>query len=230
LAADAAREGIALSEEPPVTEPPVAVAGEDIQAQPRRTGRSRTDLIIAVAAILLSVVSLFVAIQNAWTQREMVAASTWPFVTGWIKIGGNEHGDLQFGIGNSGVGPAKLRSLEVFYKDRPVSSARELMRRCCALPVDAKAANAILSPRTASTVVNQIVLRAGEDQPAFVFRPDPAVADLAHRFGRALNDVSFRICYCSVLDECWRTGSATMEPVRVKSCPAPAHPFESDGP
>jgi hypothetical protein len=211
-------------------EPPLAVSTEDIQVQPRRTGHSRTDLIIAVSAILLSVVSLFVAIQNASTQREMVAASTWPFVTGWIRIGGNEHGDLQLGVGNSGVGPAKLRSFEVFYKDRPVTSARDLLRRCCGLPADAEAANAILVPRTASTIVNQIVLRAGVDQPAFVFRPDPAVSDLAHRFSKAMNNVSFRACYCSVLDECWQTGGTAMEPVRVKSCREPKQRFVADGP
>lgn len=219
-----------MSDEPNNSEPPVAVVGEEIQAAPRRTGRSRFDLIVALSAISISLISLYVAIENASTQREMVSASTWPYVVGWVKVGGNAHSDLQFGVGNSGVGPAKLRSFEVYYKDRPVASARDFLRRCCGLPADAKAADAILGPRTASTIVNQSVLRAGEDQVAFVFRPDPAVADLARRFAVALRQTSFNICYCSVLDECWETSQEGMDPVRVKVCKEPQHPFDTDGP
>ena len=220
-----------MSDEPVAGEPPVAVSSEDVQAAPRRTGRSHLDLIIALTAILLSVISLFVAIQNAWTQREMVAASTWPNVVGYVKIGGNEHQDIMFGLANSGVGPAKLRSFEVFYKGRPVTSARDLLRRCCGLPADVEAANALLAPWTSSTIVNEIVLKAGEDQPAFVLRPDPKAPELAQRFAKALGgDVSFAGCYCSVLDECWTSNLSSLEVTRVRVCPAPAHPFDPDGP
>lgn len=212
-----------------VSEPPLAVSSEDIQAQPRRTGHSLADLIISVSAIVLSVVSLFVAIQNAWTQREMVSASTWPFVTGWVKIGGNAQGVLQFGLGNSGVGPAKVHSFEVIYKGQSMRSARELMRRCCGLPADPKAVDAALSPRTSSTMVNEIVLRSGEDQTAFAYLPDPANPALAQRFTQALRELQFRSCYCSVLDECWETNN-TMTPTRVKSCKEPEHLFDADGP
>lgn len=216
--------------EPHLEEPPVAVSSEDVQAAPRRTGRSRADLIIAVTAILLSVISLFVAIQNAWTQREMVSASTWPYVTGWIKVGANEHGDIQFGIGNSGVGPAKVRSFQVTYKGQVITSAKDLLRRCCGLPADAKTANAMLGPWMASTVVNDIVLRAGDDQPAFVLRPNPANPALAEQYSKAVKELRFETCYCSVLDECWQTGDVAMEPVRVKSCPASQASFDGGGP
>jgi hypothetical protein len=220
---------IKQSEAGRVSEPPMAVSTEDIQVQPRRTGHSRADLIISVSAIVLSVISLFVAIQNAWTQREMVSASTWPFVTGWVKIEAAKQGLLQFGLSNSGVGPAKVHSFEVVYKGQSVRSARDLLRRCCGLPADAKAANAILAPRMSSTMVNEIVLRSGEDQTAFAYVPDRANPALGQRFAQALEELQFRGCYCSVLDECWEI-DGTMSPTRVKSCKAPEHPFEADGP
>lgn len=216
--------------EPRLEEPPVAVSPEDIQVTPRRTGRSRVDLIIAGTAIFLSVVSLFVAIQNAWTQREMVSASTWPFITAYVKIGGNEHNDIQFGISNSGVGPAKIRSYEVFYKGQAVTSFRDILRRCCGLPKDRKTADALLVPQMASAHVNQTVLRAGEDQFVVVFRPDPQKPELAERFSRALSDVSFRGCYCSVLDECWTSELTSTEATRVRTCPDPKRPFDANGP
>jgi hypothetical protein len=219
-----------MADEPQIAEPPVTVSTEDVQAQPRKSGRSRVDLILALTAIFFSGVSLYVAIENAHTQREMVAASTWPFVTGWVKIGGNEHGDLQFGVGNSGVGPAKIHSFEVFYKDRPVTSARDLLRQCCGLPADRKAADAMLLPWMSSTVVNEIVLRAGEDQPAFVLRPDPAAPELGRRLAGAMLELSFRGCYCSTLDECWDSALGSMQPTPVKVCREPSHPFVADGP
>jgi hypothetical protein len=212
-----------------VAEPPVAVSPEDLQVQPRRTGHSRTDFIISVSAIVLSVVSVFVAIQNAWTQREMVSASTWPFVTGWVKIETAKQSLLQFGLSNSGVGPAKVHSFEVIYKGQPVRSARDLMRRCCGLPADPKAADAVLAPRMSSTMVNEVVLRAGEDQTAFAYLPDPANPALAQRFAEALRELQFRSCYCSVLDECWVSNNS-MTPTRVKSCKEPERLFEADGP
>lgn len=212
-----------------VSEPPLAVSTEDIQAQPRRTGHSLADLIISVSAIILSVVSLFVAIQNAWTQREMVSASTWPFVTGWVKIETAKQSLLQFGLANSGVGPAKVHSFEVIYKGQSVRSTRDLMRRCCGLPSDPKIADAILNPRMSSTMVNGVVVRAGEDQTAFAYLPDPANPALGQRFALALRELQFRSCYCSVLDECWKSNNS-MTPTRVKSCKEPEHPFEADGP
>ena len=214
----------------PVAEPPVAVSADDVQAVPRRTGRSRVDLILALTAVFVSIVSLFIGMENVSTQRAMVSASTWPFVIGWIKIGGNEHGDLQFGVGNSGVGPAKIESFEVFYKGTPVTTVRELLRRCCGLPADKKAAAAMLEPWMSSTVVNQTVLRAGEDQPVFVLRPNPAAPDLAVRFSRALTDLRFQGCYCSVLDECREGDLSGTQRVKVKTCKAPEHPFDAGGP
>jgi hypothetical protein len=212
-----------------VSEPPLAVSTEDIQAQPRRTGHSLADLIISVSAIILSVVSLFVAIQNAWTQREMVSASTWPFVGGWVKIETAKQSLLQFGLSNSGVGPAKVHSFEVIYKGQSVRSTRDLMRRCCGLPTDPKKADAILNPRMSSTMVNGVILRSGEDQTAFAYLPDPANPALGQRFAQALRELQFRSCYCSVLDECWESNNS-MTPTRVKSCKEPEHPFEADGP
>jgi len=214
----------------PVAEPPVAVSADDVVATPRRTGFSRVDLILALTAVFVSIVSLIVAIQNARTQREMVSASTWPFVTSWIKLGGNEHNDIQFGIGNSGVGPAKIENYEVFYKGRSVRSARDLLRRCCGLPAERKTADAALNRWMSSTVTNQTVLRAGEDQPVIVLRPDPENSRLAERFAAALRDVTYSACYCSVLDECWTSTLGSTQAVRVKTCPVPEHAFDAGGP
>ena len=211
-------------------EPPVSVSTEDVQAQPRRTGRSRVDLILAVTAIFLSAVSLFVAMENSQTQREMVSASTWPFPTTFIKIGANEHGDVVLGLVNAGVGPAKLQSFEVFYKGKPVTSALDLLRRCCGLSADGKAAAAAVNGWLYRATVDDVVLRVGEELPAITVRPNPKDPQLAERFGRALSDITYQGGYCSVLDECWSSDFAATRATKVKQCPAPAHPFHTADP
>src|ERR1700761_2477293 len=101
--------------------PPIESGADDVSAQPRHTGNGRLDLVLAVSAIFISAVSLAVAIEHGRTERDLVAASSWPFLR---EILSNESGTspdsaVAFGVSNGGVGPAKVESFEVFYKGRP---------------------------------------------------------------------------------------------------------------
>jgi hypothetical protein len=210
-------------------EPPVSVTAEEVHAHPRRTGHTRMDLVLAVSAIFISAVSLFVAIEHGKTQRDLVSASSWPFVSSYIKIGANERQDIILGIVNAGVGPAKLQGYEVYYKGRPVRSGIELLRRCCGLPADKKALAQAVNGRLFSASADDIVLRAGEDLAILTLRPDPEHPELAMRFAQALRHVSFRGCYCSVLDECWQSDLVDSRVTKARQCPEPGHPFDSGG-
>lgn len=77
--------------------------------------------------------------------------------------------------------------------------------------------------------VQGIVLRAGETE-TFIRYP-LAQDNLAvwSKLDKARERMSYRICYCSVLDQCWRGElraelymPGQLHPERVKSCPAPA--------
>ncbi len=41
-----------------------------------------------------------------------------------------------------------------------------------------------------------------------------------------LKELVFRICYCSVFDECFLTDFNALHPARVDKCPVPAVPYE----
>lgn len=206
-------------------EPPVSVSTEDVQAAPRRTGRSRVDLILALTAIFLSAISLYVAIQNANTQRDLVAADTWPFVSVGIKNGANDKNDLVISIANSGVGPAKLQSFEVFYKGKPVKSAFDLLQRCCGLPSHGKALADAVNGHLRLATVENLVLRAGEEVEVIALRPAPVNQQVIERLLGSINDISYHGCYCSVLDECWETDFGSTRVNKVKLCPVPKHQF-----
>lgn len=210
-------------------EPPVAVSPEEVHVHPHHTGRSRVDLIIALTAILLSVVSLVVAVEHGKTQRDLVAASTWPYIGVSLSNSANEQGDIVISISNGGVGPAKLQSFEVFYKAKPVTSGLDLLRRCCGLSRDRQEMADVLKDRYFFGIVDHSVLRAGESVAVLTLRPNPGKPDVAKRFYNALGGLSFRGCYCSVLDECWVGDLNSTKVEKVKVCPAPEHPFNPNG-
>ncbi len=120
---------------PTVSEPPVHLGPDGPDARPRKTGQSRLDLALAVSAIFISGVSLYVAIEHGKTERDLVAANSWPFLRPEISNDFGPDHDLEIGVSNGGVGPAKVKSYQVFYLGAPVANP---FRPCCAMlrPVD----------------------------------------------------------------------------------------------
>src|SRR5271170_2303575 len=112
-------------------DPPVHVTPDEVHAHAHKTGRPALDLVIALSAIFISAVSLAVAIEHGRTERDLVAANSWPFLRRKLDTDYNNGRDVVIGVSNGGVGPAKLKSLEVFYDGKPVSSSLDLLRRCC---------------------------------------------------------------------------------------------------
>jgi len=213
-----------------VTEPPIHVSGDEAHAHPRHVGNRWIDLSLALAAIFISGVSLFVAIEHGKTERQLVAANSWPFVRAIISNARTDEpeGDVAIGVSNGGVGPAKLQSLQVFYRDQPVASGVDLLHRCCGLPADPAAAARMLSGRFRYSVVDDTVLRPGEENLVVEVRRAGA-EPFVDRFSSEVKYVTFRACYCSVFDECWVSDLRSTHVEKVDVCAAPQHPFEPNG-
>ncbi|MGH6871196.1 MAG: hypothetical protein ACREHE_06795 [Rhizomicrobium sp.] len=194
------------------------------------------DAVLAVAALFVSAVSLWVAIRTENANEQLVAASTWPFLQVQVDNATPEgKAYLKFNVVNGGVGPAKVESFEVFLKGKPYRSGRDLLTACCGL----KSEGGPILPdqdhhtRLLTGTVQGLVLRAGESE-AFVMLP---LAQDNTPVWNALNqaqlhDITYRICYCSVLDQCWRNALSSnlgdprqLHPEEVKTCPVPAVPY-----
>lgn len=197
-----------------MSEPPVEVGADDIRPTPKRSGHRLFDLLMALSAIFISAVSLFVAIEHGHTQQRLVAANSWPF----LQIGGNvsEKG-AAFIVTNAGTGPAKIEYVQVFYKGKPLASPQELLNRL-GIPKG--------TYRASINSVDETVLRSGEDAVLLGLGIEKET-DAWHRFVQGLPDVTYKTCYCSIFDECWLSDGASMHPAAVKSCPANDHPFSS---
>jgi hypothetical protein len=208
---------------------PVETGAGDVSAAPRRTGGKHFDVAIAVTAIFISAVSLFVAIQHGKTERDLVAANVWPFPRGILTNGYDDKGSIAIGVSNGGVGPAKIQSFELFYRGQPVSSGLDLLRKCCGLGQGDAAVKAQLPHGIKYSIVDETVLRPGEDNPVLRVERSATVPQVPDRLAASLPQMTFRVCYCSVLDQCWINDLRTTRTQTVRECKPPEHPYLPNG-
>ena len=129
---------------------------------------------------------------------------------------------LSFSVDNLGVGPARVRTMEVLVDGKAVPHSSALMLRAAGLDEDAPL------PRESvyTTQVSGRVLRAGESITYLRWdhldSAEPAWSALDKaRFGR----VVVRACFCSVFDECWINRSDATDAEPVEACLTVATPY-----
>lgn len=186
------------------------------RAVPR--GRSRWfEIVIGASAILISVVSLVVAISANRTQERMLAASVWPsLIFGTSDAAPDGTSEVSLDLINRGTGPARVRWAEVSHDDTPVRGADALLRACCGR-VDAEVDG--LDVFT-SGIQRRVV---GQDEWIKLLRvaPPKAPNPVYEALVRERRGIRLRLCYCSVLDDCWLLDSRSEEPQPVDRCRAP---------
>lgn len=215
-----------------MSHPPVKVSAEGVEAEPKRVGHHGIDLLLAISAIAISLISLVVAVKHGYSQERLVAANSWPFlgvVTRNSELGTGRP-TITFSIQNAGVGPALLRDLQVRYEGRLVRNSAELLQACCGVApgVDLSRRTAVQLPpveavkleplRTGSAVW---VYKPGDLLNFFEYPREGADAATWSRLDAARNRITFQACYCSALGECFRSDLRSMDPEEVDDCPKP---------
>lgn len=195
---------------------------------PRRSLRDTLDLLVALAALVTSAVSIWLAISQGDDMEKLVQAQSWPYVgfssgNSSLDPATNERiRSLSFSVDNLGVGPARVRTMEVLVDGVAVPHSSALMLRAAGLGEDAPLARETVY----TTQVSGRVLRAGESITYLRWdhldSAEPAWSALDKaRFGR----VVVRVCFCSVFDECWLNRSDATDAQPVDACPAVATPY-----
>jgi hypothetical protein len=114
----------------------------------------------AVASQVL--VSQRFAVHHGNAMDRPVAANSWPFLTydtDNLDLQGNRCVSLK--VENTGVGPARIQTFEVWWQGQPVSTAPELIERCCLL--DSKGPIGPAAARSLDLVIGRVapdVMRA----------------------------------------------------------------------
>ena len=173
------------------------------------------EIVIGGGVLLISLISLFVAVSANRTQERMLAASVWPSLI-YATSNADPDGSRQvsFDVLHRGIGPARVGWAELRYQDTAVHDSSELLAACCgALADDAL--------QVTTSGIQRRVIGAGE-WIKLLRAPQPEDASAVYdALARERRDVDLRLCYCSVLDDCWMLDSNSNDPEPMEQCPAP---------
>ena len=171
--------------------------------------------LLSLAGVFTGAVALYAALHESQAVRQQTAASVWPYVQ--LIINDSATGDqarfsLQFS--NVGVGPARMRAMQVLMDGEAVGSWAELLADKVEAPVR-------LGEDYGKNDVGRRVLAPGETVSAFQTQH----RELALAMQRAVGagEVGIRYCYCSIFDECWIKDTLDdpldAEPEATAQCP-----------
>jgi hypothetical protein len=172
------------------------MSGQDLESKGSDSPRSRRnwDALAAIIASFIGFLALLVAGYTAYIQRytadiqaEQVRAQVWPNL-----IAGNDDDQFSIMVYNKGVGPAIVRSAQVWVNGKPQPDWRHVL--------DALGLEHHFTYSQAT--INPTVMSAGDTVPAIKFKDK----DVYQRFRAAAlrRHLTIAICYCSTLGECWR--------------------------
>jgi len=183
------------------------------------TGIPWFDLILAGAAIFISIISLIVSIRHGRTMEQLVAAnekqvkaSTLPILRiGTGNISNNEK-RVHFQVTNGGTGPAIIEWLRLKWNGQPTKGPQDLLSLCCSNGNPPQTRSVWIDTASGSTLparetLEFFAVRAADSQPDFY-----NLLDREARF-----KVEAEACYCSVLEDCWITDFKNRAR-EVKSC------------
>jgi hypothetical protein len=185
------------------------------------TGRPWWDLVLGISAVCISLVSILLAIHNGHAMERLVQANSWPFIKmtySNFNQDGSPHNHLD--LTNKGVGPASIESLEIFYDGKSMPGTRALLNAML------KRTTVSPNPRILDSSVVHNVLSAKEQMTFVDFHGEDYSPEDYAAIRTGLREVQSRTCYCSVFEECWVADTRNQRPLKIKTCPVPAVPFQ----
>jgi hypothetical protein len=192
-------------------------AGAEIHAHHHTFGHRWIDLALALSALVLSITSIVIAIENDRAMQRLVTANSWPYLQlshGNALASAPELHELHFDVTNVGIGPAMLEKLVVTYEGQAVRDAYDLLARCCGpesawgnLELDINTVSARVLP--ARETIN--FLKVPQQAPNL---------ELWKRLDAGRFKIGMVVCYSSVFGEHWITTLGDVKARSVKSCEA----------
>lgn len=171
-----------------------------------------SNFLVAVPAFLLSIAVAYFTFVGAEATEKMQIASVWPHISYETSNRSNEGAPIiRLSLANKGVGPAKVKGMEIRYRDRAYTGFSELLADCCAR-----------QPRNLALGMASIVgevLRPGDDLMFAQIERAKVPADVWAQFDRERLNLKVRVCYCSVFDDCWISEGNSSKTLAVQQCP-----------
>lgn len=186
----------------------------DIHPVHRPHGPHWFELILSVAALVTSGVSVFIAVRHGQVMEKMLQASSLPFITVYSGNYLNDASVAHLTLRNEGVGPARLISFRLELDGKKLHSMQDFLDICCNKQHPANGLST-------SNAYERFIPARGESE-IFAYRRQGDADPFWEKFDQARARLHYDICYCSVFAECysWIPFAATAQP--VASCPVDA--------
>lgn len=197
---------------------------------PKKSAHRWLDLTVALSALLVSVVSIFVGYASNQSMERVARAGAWPFVQlGSGNASNDGRQELAFGVTNVGTGPARVYTFQMEVDGRPLPEGHlltNLLRACCDRAFSAAIARtgsraAAMGFELSTPVARRFLASSTEVDAERWPRSEQNAAiwdalDHARQAGR----IAMSACYCSVFEECWYARSNSFPPQQIRSCSA----------
>lgn len=170
---------------------------------PRR--RINIELLLGISATFLSLAALIVSIVQTRIAREQQHASVWPRLD--LEADVLER-NFSLSVGNQGVGPAIVKSVDITYRGKTYPSLLKLFVEQTG-PLNGNFFTGELTP--------EAVLKAGDMYSLYALsRNDEA---MSNRLKAVVNDSSmhYRIVYSDIYNNCWVYDQGHITP--LDNCP-----------
>jgi hypothetical protein len=155
-----------------------------------RAWYKNAEMLVAISAIFLSVITVAVGVYSAYVDREYSRASVWPSlqIGRSFNISQNQK-TYKYVVLNNGTGPAIIKSVELSYKNNYYKTWQELFNEF-----------GIEKSNFSQAHISTTVVPTNKQINALV-TDNPLLVD-----SLLMPDKGFHvaICYCSIFDECWR--------------------------
>lgn len=161
------------------------------------TRRLKPEIWLACSAVLVSVCALVVSMIEIRYMRTQQRMAVWPY----LEVTYSDVDDFLVTVTNKGVGPARIRAVEVVAGDTAATTWNELL----ALMIEGE------PPAFIKSSFNGRVVAPGEKIDVLRIREDNL-----NRAKKEAASVRITICYCSVYEDCWRGGQGPYE--NIESC------------
>lgn len=154
---------------------------------------TKPEMIVAMSALLMSLITTIVSVYSAYIDRQYARASVWPRLEIYRSFKVDE---FSYGVTNSGNGPAIIEYATIRYRSEPIRVWKDL-------PIDGNFVQSHLGSRILSAQ-NTI-------------QPLHYTGEAVQQLIDIDNELSIELCYCSIYEECWVT-QRTNEVQAVERC------------
>jgi hypothetical protein len=179
------------------------------------------DIAMAVAVLLVSAGSLYVALHTGHTMEALVHANERLVRAQSTPVLQYDHGNisddgkpaLDFSITNVGTGPARIVWFRITHGGKTFTNVGSWVR-----------STGTSSIGFTSATINRMVLAPNAERVMLTWQRPTDAPGLARWkvINKTRFDAKVEACYCSVFDQCWQSNLEADIPREVKSCEASA--------